>query len=90
MDSRSSAPTNFLRLARGADPAPVTITNSFDSTVRLATKPVRRGRLRPSGARRILLTQVIDIPIDERDGETGTSCSLSGSVVSGGKLNLPL
>jgi hypothetical protein len=43
-----------------------------DELVDLVGEAVRRGRLRPSGARLILLTRVLDVPIEELAEETGT------------------
>jgi hypothetical protein len=40
--------------------------------VDLVGKAVRRGRLRPSGARLILLARVLDVPIEELAEEIGT------------------
>ena len=46
--------------------------SSSDELVQLVAEPVRRGRLRPCGARLILLTRVLDVPIEELAQETGT------------------
>ncbi|MEW6473866.1 MAG: hypothetical protein AB1679_16565 [Actinomycetota bacterium] len=46
--------------------------SATDELVDLVGEAVRRGRLRPSGARLILLTRVLDVPIDELAEATGT------------------
>ena len=46
--------------------------SSTDELVDLIAEAVRLGSLRPSGARLILLTRVLDVPIDELAEETGT------------------
>jgi hypothetical protein len=46
--------------------------SATDELVDLVGEAVRRGRLRPSGARLILLTRVLDVPIEELAEETGT------------------
>jgi hypothetical protein len=46
--------------------------SATDELVDLVGEAVRRGRVSPSGARLILLTRVLDVPIEELAEETGT------------------
>ena len=46
--------------------------SSTDELVQFVVEAVRLGRLRPCGARLILLTRVLDVPIEELAEESGT------------------
>ncbi len=87
-----------LRLA--TEPLTESVMNSSAPGGRSATgdlvgAAVRRGRVRPSGARLILLTRVLDVPIEELAEETGTKPLTLRKLVCGrglhwrgGRLNI--